>query len=170
MDGLAHFRREQGLAATAVNWGPWADVGMAASDLVMQRLIKDGWQPMNASEGCDYMAQLLTVHDLPQAAVLPVDWKQFVASTPGAKQWSSLKHCVLKEQVSPLVDNSAEVAAQNVRDAAPNQRVDLISSYLLKRIAQTLRVPATDLDELAKPGDLGVDSLNAVEAPNLGQE
>jgi hypothetical protein len=34
MDGLAHFRREQGLAATAVNWGPWADVGMAASDLV----------------------------------------------------------------------------------------------------------------------------------------
>ena len=163
MDGLAHFRREQGLVATAVNWGPWADVGMAASDLVMQRLIKDGWQPMNASAGCDYMAQLLTAHDLPQAAVLPVDWKQFVASTPGANQWSSLKHCVLKEQVSPLVDNSAEVAAQNVRDAAPNQRVGLISSYLLKRIAQTLRVPATDLDELAKPGDLGVDSLNAVE-------
>lgn len=163
MDGLAHFRREQGLVATAVNWGPWADVGMAASDLVMQRLIKDGWQPMNASAGCDYMAQLLTAHDLPQAAVLPVNWKQFVASTPGANQWSSLKHCVLKEQVSPLVDNSAEVAAQNVRDAAPNQRVGLISSYLLKRIAQTLRVPATDLDELAKPGDLGVDSLNAVE-------
>ena len=163
MDGLAHFRREQGLAATAVNWGPWADVGMAASDLVVQRLIKDGWQPMNASAGCDYMAQLLTVHDLPQAAVLPVDWKQFVASTPGANQWSSLKHCILKEQVSPLVDNSAEVAAKNVRDAAPNQRIDLISSYLLKRIAQTLRVPATDLDELAKPGDLGVDSLNAVE-------
>ena len=109
------------------------------------------------------MAQLLTAHDLPQAAVLPVDWKQFVASTPGANQWSSLKHCVFREPASPLVDNSAEVAAQNVRDATPNQRVDLISYYLLKRIAQTLKVPATDLDELAKPGDLGVDSLNAVE-------
>jgi myxalamid-type polyketide synthase MxaE and MxaD len=129
----------------------------------MQRLIKDGWQPMNASAGCDYMAQLLTIHDLPQAAVLPVDWKQFIANTPGANQWSSLKYCVFKEQVSPLVDNSAEIAAQNVRDAVPNQRVDLISSYLLERIAQTLRVPAADLDELAKPGDLGLDSLNAVE-------
>jgi hypothetical protein len=141
MDGLAHFRRRKGLAATAVNWGPWADVGMAASDLVMQRLLKDGWQPMNANEGCSYMGQLLTTNDLPQAAVLPVDWMQFVANTPGANKWSSLKHCILKEQVSPPVDNSAELAAQNVKDAHPNQRIDLIIFYLLKRIAQTLRVP-----------------------------
>ena len=39
----------------------------------------------------------------------------------------------------------------------------MIRAYLVKRIAQTLRVPATELDELAKPGDLGVDSLKAVE-------
>ena len=34
---------------------------------------------------------------------------------------------------------------------------------MLERIAQTLRVPAADLDEFSQLGDLGVDSLTAVE-------
>ena len=109
------------------------------------------------------MGRLLTIHDLPQAAILPVNWEQFVANTPGADQWSTLKHCVLKEQVNASVDNSADVTAQNVKDAQPDQRIDFIISYLLTRIGQALRVPATDLSELAKPADLGVDSLTAVE-------
>ncbi len=163
MDGLAHHRKQQGLVATAINWGPWADVGMAASDVVLQRLMKDGWQPMNASQGCDFIGHLLTARDLPQAAIIPVDWEQFAESIPGAGDWSTLSHLVPKERSSPLVGNAAELAAQRVKEASPEQRIDLISSYLLERIAQTLRVPAADLDEFAKLGDLGVDSLTSVE-------
>ena len=59
--------------------------------------------------------------------------------------------------------NPAELAAQRVKEALPHKRVDHISSYLLERIAQTLRVPAADLDEFAQLGDLGVDSLTSVE-------
>ena len=88
---------------------------------------------------------------------------QFVANTPGANEWSTLKHCIPEEHVSPQVDDSAELAAQKVKDAHPDQRPGLITFYLLKRFAQTLRVPATDLDELARPTDLGIDSLTAVE-------
>ena len=50
-----------------------------------------------------------------------------------------------------------------MKEALPPKRVDHISSYLLERIAQTLRVPAADLDECAQLGDLGVDSLTSVE-------
>ena len=163
MDGLAHHRKQQGLVATAINWGPWADVGMAASDVVLQRLMKDGWQPMNASQGCDFIGHLLKARDLPQAAVLPIDWGQFAASIPGASDWSTLSHLVPKERSSPLIGNAAELAAQRVKEASPDQRIDLISSYLLERIAQTLRVPPADLDEFAQLGDLGVDSLTSVE-------
>ena len=63
----------------------------------------------------------------------------------------------------PTTRNSAELAAQRVKEALPQKRVDFISSYLLERIAQTLRVPAADLDEFAQLGDLGVDSLTSVE-------
>ena len=163
MDGLAHYRKKQGLPATAINWGPWADVGMAASDVVLQRLMNDGWQPINASQGYDFIAHLLTARDLAQAAVIPVDWGQFVQRIPGASDWSTLKHLVPTDRSSPLTANSSEAAAERVKTAAPGQRVDLICSYLLERIAQTLRVPAADVDEFAQLSALGVDSLTAVE-------
>ena len=128
MDGLAHYRHKQGLPATAINWGPWADVGMAASDVVLQRLVKDGWQPINASQGYDFIAHLLTARDLAQAAVIPLDWRQFVECIPGAADWSTLKHLVPSDRSSPLTANSSEAAAERVKAAEPSQRVDLILS------------------------------------------
>ena len=163
MDGLAHYRKQQGLPATAINWGPWADVGMAASEVVLQRLMHDGWQPLNATQGCDFIAHLLTARDLPQAAVIPVDWGQFAQRIPGVSDWSTLKHLVSVDRSSPLTSNAAEAAAERVKAAASDQRADLICSYLLERIAQTLRVPAADLDEFAQLSALGIDSLTAVE-------
>ena len=163
MDGLAHHRKNQGLPATAINWGPWADVGMAASDVVLQRLMKDGWQPISTTQGYDFIAHLLTARDLPQAAVIPVDWVQFAQSIPGAADWGALKRLVPPHGSSALTLNSAELGAERVKAAAPGERVDLICSYLLERIAQTLRVPAADLNEYAQLTELGVDSLTAVE-------
>jgi acyl transferase domain-containing protein/surfactin synthase thioesterase subunit/acyl carrier protein len=163
MDGLAHYRKQQGLPATAINWGPWADVGMAASEVVLQRLMHDGWHPLNATQGCDFIAHLLTARDLPQTAVIPVDWGQFAQRIPGVSDWSTLKHLVSVDRASSLTSNAAEAAAERVKAAASDQRADLICSYLLERIAQTLRVPAADLDEFAQLSALGIDSLTAVE-------
>ena len=163
MDGLAQHRRQRGLAATAINWGPWADVGMAASDVVLQRLMKDGWQPMNTNQGCEFIAHLLTARDLAQAAVIPLDWAQFAQSIPGAADWSALKHLIPTDRSSPLTASAAEAAAARARTAPEGERSDLITSYLLERIAQTLRVSAADLDAFAELSALGVDSLTAVE-------
>jgi len=163
MDGLAHYRNQQGLTATAINWGPWADVGMAASEVVLRRLMHDGWQPMTASQGCDFIAHLLTARDLPQAAVIPVEWGAFAQRIPGASDWSTLKYLIPADGSSSLTASAAEAAAQRVKSAEPAERVDQITSYLLERIAQTLRVPAADLDEFAALSALGIDSLTAVE-------
>ena len=163
MDGLAHFRKQQGLPATAINWGPWADVGMAASDVVLRRLMHDGWQPMTATQGCDFIAHLLTSRKLPQAAVIPLEWGTFVQRIPGAGDWSTLARLIPASDQNPLTASAAEAAAQRVKAAAAGERVDQISSYLLERIAQTLRVPAADLDEFAALSALGIDSLTAVE-------
>ena len=75
MDGLAHYRKTPWVDRDGNQLGDHgADVGMAASDVVLQRLMKDGWQSMNASQGCDFIAHLLAARDLPQAAVIPIDW------------------------------------------------------------------------------------------------
>ncbi len=163
MDGLAYYRKQQGLPATAINWGPWADVGMAASEVVLRRLMHDGWQPMTTNQGCDFIAHLLTARDLAQAAVIPVEWGTFVQRIPGAADWSTLKHLIPADGSSPLTASAAEAAAERVKAAGSHERVDLVCSYLLERIAQTLRVPAADLDEFAALSALGIDSLTAVE-------
>ena len=163
MDGLAQYRKQQGYPATAINWGPWADVGMASSEVVLRRLMHDGWQPMTASQGCDFIAHLLSARNLAQAAVIPVEWGTFVQRIPGASNWSTLKHLIPADGKSPLTASAAEAAAGRVIAADSNERVDAISSYLLERIAQTLRVPAADLDEFAALSALGIDSLTAVE-------
>ncbi len=163
MDGLAHYRRQQDLPAISINWGPWADVGMAASEVVLRRLMHDGWQPMTTSQGCEFITHLLTARDLAQAAVLPVEFKTFIQRIPGATDWSTLKHLIPADGANPLSANAAQAAAQRVKVAHSPERVDLITSYLLERIAQTLRVPAADLDEFAALSALGIDSLTAVE-------
>ncbi len=163
MDGLAHYRQQQGLPATAINWGPWADVGMAASEVVLRRLMNDGWQPMTAKQGCDFIAHLLTARDLSQAAVIPVEWGTFVQRIPGATDWSTLQHLIPTDGSHLLTASAAESAAQKAKAANSPERVDLISFYLLERIAQTLRVSAADLDEFAALSALGIDSLTAVE-------
>lgn len=163
MDGLAHYRKHLGLPATAINWGPWADVGMAASDVVLRRLMHDGWQPMTAGQGCEFLAHLITSGELAQAAVIPVEWGTFVQRIPGASDWSTLQQLIPADGQSPLTASAAEAAAERVKAADANDRIDLTSSYLLERIAQTLRVPAADLDELAALSALGIDSLTAVE-------
>ncbi len=163
MDGLAHLRRQQGLPATAINWGPWADVGMAASDVVLRRLMHDGWQPMTASQGCEFIAHLLTDRSHAQAAVLPVEWGTFIQRIPGATDWRTLAHLVPDNAQSPLTASAAEAAASRVKEADATDRTDAVSAYLLERIAQTLRVPAADLDEFAALSALGIDSLTAVE-------
>ncbi len=163
MDGLAHYRKQLGLPATAINWGPWADVGMASSEVVLRRLMHDGWHPMTTNQGCDFIAHLVTARDLPQAAVIPVEWGTFIQHIPGACDWSTLKHLIPADGQGPLGASAAEAAAQRAKAAASPGRIDLVSSYLLERIAQTLRVPAADLDELAALSALGIDSLTAVE-------
>jgi len=163
MDGLAHFRKQQGLAATSINWGPWADVGMAASDVVLRRLMNDGWQAMTTSQGCEFISHLLNARDLAQAAVIPVDWGTFVQRIPGAAEWSTIKHLIPSNATTGSTKNAADSAAQRVKAATSSERIELISAYLLERVAQTLRVAATDLDELAALSDLGIDSLTVVE-------
>ncbi|NKC10722.1 MAG: SDR family NAD(P)-dependent oxidoreductase [Gammaproteobacteria bacterium] len=164
MDALAHFRNRSGLPALAINWGPWADVGMATSETVMRRLMNDGWQPMTAQQGCEIMAHLVSDGGMTQAGVIPLDWPTFVRRVPGASQWPVLSELVTSTDASKEdATSKAQALARQVKASSPNERHSLLTAYLLERIAQTLRVPASDLNGREALSNLGIDSLTAVE-------
>ncbi len=49
MDALADYRQERGLPALAINWGPWAEIGLAAK--LTERLRASGLIPFKPEEG-----------------------------------------------------------------------------------------------------------------------
>lgn len=72
LDGLARYRRTCGLPAMSVNWGAWADVGMAARLAQGQRRWM-GMELIKPADGISALEQLITQNVI-QAGVLPINW------------------------------------------------------------------------------------------------
>ena len=51
LDGLALERRAQGLCAVSVQWGAWAEVGMAADTGIASRMGAQGLRGIGNTEG-----------------------------------------------------------------------------------------------------------------------
>jgi hypothetical protein len=83
LDGLAHFRTAQQLPAVSINWGPWAEAGMAATlgETGWQRFAAVGIHPIPLREGFDALAVILR-DARPQVMVLPIDWNKYLHQFP----------------------------------------------------------------------------------------
>ncbi len=89
LDAMAHFRRAAGLPAICINWGPWADVGMAAQEGRAQTLTSLGLKSLAPASAVAAFHRLLDA-DAIQATVAQVDWPAFDAFLGRGKQFSLL--------------------------------------------------------------------------------
>lgn len=87
LDAMAYYRNHMGLPAISINWGPWADVGLAAEaterlkeqNASTQHLIK----VIKIEEGLEILEQLFT-ESTPQVTVLPFDLSNLLELYPTA--------------------------------------------------------------------------------------
>ncbi|MDJ0702360.1 MAG: SDR family NAD(P)-dependent oxidoreductase [Leptolyngbyaceae cyanobacterium MO_188.B28] len=163
MDGLMQSRRIQGLPGLSIQWGPWAQAGMAASlnSALQGRMRQSGFQFISASEGCQVLGQLLA-EPVSEVAVAPIDWSSF------SQQMSVTKPPFLEAFLDQATD-SIQVSEPilNLQSVTAEERKQLLMAHLQREIAKVLG--------LSKPGsieprqrllDLGLDSLMAVELRN----
>ena len=175
MDALAHYRRKLGLPALSINWGAWAETGMAASlgSSGEKRLARLGIDSIDPELAMEAMERLLRSGNT-QASVVPIHWQKFLDQMPGAdipRFFSAIAQVELPN--GDLDDRSRSLdASQAVKRALsrhdliaadPADRLGLLESYLRDQLARLMGVSRERL-ELHEPLiNLGFDSLMAVE-------
>jgi SAM-dependent methyltransferase len=72
LDGLAAERRAEGLAGSSMNWGRWAEGGLAGGALIQGRLARQGMTPLESDQAHRVLEQVLAAGV--SAVVLDADW------------------------------------------------------------------------------------------------
>jgi NADPH:quinone reductase-like Zn-dependent oxidoreductase len=169
LDGLAHYRKSQGLAALSINWGAWAGAGMAARLERSGRRLREGIASIGTAEGLAILGQLATSTAV-QVGVFPVDWQKIKEKQPEQLQAGLLSEILSVRDVAPNSSSSAAKKAKDALKATPRSEwQSVVRTYLLKSVANILQFSDADIDPTQPITLLGLDSLLAVELRNKMQ-
>lgn len=157
LDSLAAHRRAAGLAATSINWGALADVGMATSEDLLRHFQLMGITPFSADDAMIGLHAALRFQPA-QIGIMDVDWPQWGKFEPtGGK---SLRFAHLTGRREGAGKGSM---ADSLRQLPPDERFSIVELMLAEQVAQTLRIPAEKIDLKRPLTDMGIDSLMTVE-------
>lgn len=163
LDGLAHHRRARGLPALSINWGSWAEVGMAAgvgSDH-HRRWSAMGLEMITPESGMDMLAEMMASGAGPQVAAVPLVQTRLPASL--SPFYRELVTGQAAEADGPLhID-----IIGNLRSAESSERQPMLNAFLADQVQRALALPASQaVDRHESLLNLGMDSLMAMELRN----
>ena len=169
LDLLAHERRRRGLPALSINWGAWAEVGAAANRTITKRIESQGLGSFTPTQGLLVLEKLLA-GSAAQVVALPADFGRFVEQTFAGKVPPLLSELAGREgAAAPSRETRAhQLLLSEQLAAAPRGRWrSLVAAFVRERALQALGMNADRaLDPQTPLGDLGLDSLLAVELRN----
>ncbi len=165
MDTLAHYRRACGLPGQSINWGPWAEVGMAARQALGEKHAAGGVHAIAPQQGIQILERLLEENPC-QVTVAPFDWQQ-ISHTPLAS--SPLISDLVKSEVGGTGVESmskTDFLEKVWGQATPEEQPRLLETHLVELVAHVLHLDRSRLDAHQPLNTLGIDSIMAVELSN----
>ncbi|MCQ1582628.1 SDR family NAD(P)-dependent oxidoreductase [Streptomyces parvus] len=167
LDALATARRAAGRTGTAVAWGSWAQIGMAARDGADEYLKRRGLRPM-PPELCVTALERAIDTDDTCVVVADIDWARFTPAFTSRRPSPLLS--ALPEATEALAgEPAAEDGATAVRTllaGLPQAQWAHTVLDLVRRETAAVLGYSEPVDAERPFKDLGVDSLTAVTVRN----
>ncbi|WP_310786326.1 type I polyketide synthase [Mycobacterium sp. Z3061] len=170
LDGLASYRREQGLPANSIAWGLWEEVSALTRHLGerdLARMKQVGLSPLPTDQALALLdAALLADHPVAVAARLNTTALTSEADLPPL--WHELVTRPSR-RVIDAADTSAAAAGmvERLHTLPPEQRQRALTELISTSAATVLgHSSAVDIDGQRAFQELGFDSLTAVELRN----
>ena len=164
LDSVAAWRRAQGLPAVSVNWGPWADSGMAAEAGRDQQLEGRGMRLLPSDKAFEIL-RLILKNPQGQPTVMSVRWQDMLKAGGGSVP-------PLLRVVAPAASGEA---ADSVEDKAframlsgqdVEERKKTLNTFFANEMGNITGMDPADIDITQPLSNMGLDSLLAIELKN----
>jgi NAD(P)-dependent dehydrogenase (short-subunit alcohol dehydrogenase family)/acyl carrier protein len=165
LDSLAHYRQAQGLPALTINWGPWAEGGMAENlgEKAKKRLIKQGFTPLDPQK-CLHLLETLLKTSRTQVTVASLNWNSFFNSFENQKIPPLLRDFQSFSAPKLTPDNNFIDVLMTV---PIEERFAALTAHVQGIVAEILGIPAREFTKVDQGFfELGMDSLMTVELRN----
>jgi acyl transferase domain-containing protein/acyl carrier protein len=154
LDALAHLRAAHGLPATAIQWGAFSEVGLAAAkENRGERLYHRGIESLTPDEGTVLLGRVLR-RPRPEIGLVRLSVRQWLEFHP-------------RMAASPFFAElgEAEWRPQPTRRPHGAARAE-IERHVVEALGRVLRVPAARVEPGTPFKDYGMDSLLSLEIRN----
>ena len=158
LDSLVHFRQQQGLVAQSINWGPWAEVGMAAN--LHEQFAATGFSSIPVAQGLQALGRVLSKPQLKQTMISPIDWPQYLHAIEPDPFYSQFS-----KQQKPQSGNIENQFVAMLTKISMDDRLRLMKKKIEEILEQIVEAA------VGKPKDfsigftaMGLDSLKMQEA------